>query len=360
MRLENPLILGAGPAGCAAAITLARGGKSPVVLERTRATGDALCGGFLSWRSLDRLGRLGIGELGGHPISEVRVFHERRSARAPLPGRAIGVSRHRLDSRLQAAVIAAGADLQRGVVARRWDDKVLSTDAGDFVSPALFHASGKHDLRGLSRPKPQGDAPLGLRVRLAPHAQLTQMLDGAIELHLFEGGYAGLQLQEDGSANLCMALRKSLFVKAGGDAERLLRHLGDLHPHLGERLGYMASPVAADAIGSVPYGWRTPETVVGVFRLGDQAAVIPSLAGEGMGIALASGMAAAGAFLRDGPVAAVPYQRDIYRRTRRPLAVAGLLWKGAETRFGATAALPLLRHFPAFAQLAARMTRIGD
>jgi menaquinone-9 beta-reductase len=360
MRLQSPLILGAGPAGCAAAIALARGGASPQLIERTRETGDALCGGFLSWQTLDRLEALGVGGLEAHPIAEVRVFHRKQHAIARLPDLAIGVSRHRLDTVMQRVAVDAGAGFERGITARSYADGILKTDNGDFAPGALFLATGKHDVRGFGRPKPAGDAPMGLRIRLAPHPRLRKLLEHAIELHLFEGGYAGLLLQEDDSANLCMALRKSRFTQAGGDAATLLRQLGDDHPHLGERLAFLSEAPAADAIAAVPYGWRTDTTAPGLFRLGDQAAVIPSLAGEGMGIALASGAAAAAAFLTDGADAAPQFQRDFAARARRPVAVASMLWHQGERPAMARIAVPLLNAFPALAGLAARLTRIGD
>ena len=43
-----PLILGAGPAGCAAAIVLADHGLRPILLDRDAEARDQLCGGFLS------------------------------------------------------------------------------------------------------------------------------------------------------------------------------------------------------------------------------------------------------------------------------------------------------------------------
>lgn len=360
MRREIPLILGAGPAGCAAAIVLARRGAKPAVLEKTRETGDALCGGFLSWQSLARLEALGIDGLGAHPITQVRVMSGTKMAVAPLPAPAIGVSRHRLDTVMQRVAQAAGATLERGVTVRSHADGILHADGQDFAPDALFLATGKHEVRGLARPKPEGDAPLGLRIRIAPHPKLRALLDHAIELHLFAGGYAGLLLQEDGSANLCMALRKSRLAEAGGDPATLLRQLGEAHPILGERLAFLTDNTPTDAIAAVPYGWRAISTVPGIFRLGDQAAVIPSLAGEGMGIAVASGMAAASAFLGGGAAAAPQFQRDFAARTRRPVAMAGFLWRQAERPSATQLALPMLNAFPALAGFAARMTRIGD
>ncbi|MBU1462757.1 MAG: FAD-dependent monooxygenase, partial [Alphaproteobacteria bacterium] len=58
--VTDAIVIGAGPAGAAAAIGLARAGAKILLLERARETGDALCGGFLSWQSLARLDALGI------------------------------------------------------------------------------------------------------------------------------------------------------------------------------------------------------------------------------------------------------------------------------------------------------------
>jgi flavin-dependent dehydrogenase len=360
VRRETPLILGAGPAGCAAAIALARAGAKPLVLEKTRETGDALCGGFLSWQSVKQLDFLGIDGLGAHPITQVRVMSGTQIAAASLPAPAIGLSRHRLDTVMQQVAQATGAILERGINVRSHADGILHAEGQDFAPDALFLATGKHEVRGLARPRPAGDAPLGLRIRIPSHPVLQRMLDHAIELHLFAGGYAGLLLQEDGSANLCMALRKSRLAEAGGDPARLLRQLGNAHPLLGERLAYLAADTPTDAIAAVPYGWRAATTVPGIFRLGDQAAVIPSLAGEGMGIAVASGIAAAAAFLDGGPDAAPKFQRDFAVRTRRPVAMAGFLWRQAEKPLATRLALPILNAFPALAVFAARVTRIGD
>src|SRR3546814_3909256 len=89
-----------------------------------------------------------------------------------------------------------------------------------------------------------------------------------------------------------MAVRKSRLAAAKGSPAILFAQLADENPALGERLSALTATQHVDAIGRVPYGWRATGTQPGVFRLGDQAGVIPSLAGEGIGIALASAQCA--------------------------------------------------------------------
>ena len=104
----------------------------------------------------------------------------------------------------------------------------------------------------------------------------------------------------------------------------------------GNRRGWAsASPIARsgaaiDAVANVPYGWRAEDTAPGLFRLGDQGACIPSLAGEGMGIAIESGLRAATAYLRGGPDAAIAYQQRLTADLARPFAIAGAIRAAAE------------------------------
>lgn len=361
--MTRAMILGGGPAGASAAIALARAGVAPLLVERTRETGDALCGGFLSWRTLAALDALGIAadELNPAPVTRVRLFAGQRSREASLPAPARAVSRRRLDTLLLARAERAGARIERGAAAREVEERnggtrvVRFADGGVVEAAALFLASGKHDVRGLARPAAARgrDPAIGLRIRLAPSPALTKAVGDAIELHLVDRGYAGLVLQEDGGGNLCCAVHRSRLAEAGGP-EPLLAAMAREVPALGERLACAVGPI--DAVANVPYGWRERGGAAGLFRLGDQAAVIPSLAGEGMGIAVASGTRAAAAYLRGGAAAAPAYQRRLARDAARPLAIAGMAWRLAETPLLARAALAAL---PAgLIDLVARATRI--
>ena len=331
MRREDPLIVGGGPAGTAAAIALARGRAKPTILERNRETGDALCGGFLSWRTLETLASLGLESPGGHPVYELALFAGKAVARARLPHPAVGISRHSLDSQLLSLAEGAGAAVERGVTVRELLEggAIRLGDGAQLHPESLFLATGKHDLRGCARPRDEGEEmTLGLRVRLAAHPALTKLSGGRIELHLFDRGYCGLVLQEGEGGNLCMAIRKSLLTEAGGDPEALIARLAVENPALGERIAF-AQNGPVEAISAVPYGWQAAETRPGLFRLGDQAAVIPSLAGEGNGIALASGIAAAKFWLEGGAAAAPAFQSRFARAASPPVRTAMQFWTRA-------------------------------
>lgn len=332
---------------------------SPVLIERDAETRDALCGGFLSWATIDRLKQLGIDPLalGAHRVERLALFAGRRSAVARLPAPAAALSRRALDTALLDRAQAAGAAIERGIAARALEKGHVRLDDGtELASDHLILATGKHELRGGNRPRPGGDVAVGLRWRLDASPALAGLVAGQIELHLFRGGYAGLVLQEDGGANLCLAVRRSRLAEGEGRPDRLLAALAEEAPALAARLEAAASVSAPQAIANIPYGWRARSGEPGLYRIGDQAGVIPSLAGEGIAIAIASGIAAAHAITRNEP--AERFQPALARRLRLPIAVAGSLWRLAERPVGARMLVTAARLVPALVGVAGRITRV--
>jgi len=123
----------------------------------------------------------------------------------------VGLSRRCLDETLLDSARAAGARIDRGRSVRAADPgaRTIRTDDGEEIgADALLLATGKHELRGAARPRDTSRDPVGLRTALSPSKELDRVLDGVIELHLFDGGYAGLLLQEDGCANLCLSVQR--------------------------------------------------------------------------------------------------------------------------------------------------------
>ena len=290
------LIAGGGLAGAAAACLL---GPHATLYEREPAPHDKVCGEFISWEAQDSLRALGIdvATLGAAPIDAVRLIHGATIARAPLPGRGMGLSRRILDTAVLARAELNGARIHRGHTVRRITQTGLELDGLPAAhAPRILLATGKHDLRGARRETPPGPL-LGLKMiyRLAPDE--AEALAGHVEIILFPGGYAGLQPIEDGRANLCLLIATKTFNQVGNTWPGVLSHLRQSAPHLARRLHAAHEQLdRPPAIAAIPYGFihtPTPTDPPNVIRLGDQMAVIPSFSGDGMAIALHTALAAA-------------------------------------------------------------------
>jgi flavin-dependent dehydrogenase len=355
-----PLILGAGPAGCAAAIALAREGLEPLLIDRDEHARDQLCGGFLSWRTAAQLRALGVepAGLGARKVERLALISGRHEVALPLPEPVVGPVAARPRRRAE-----GGWRWQPGLAwkvehARGVERLTVHGHRRDWTREGCFSPAGKHDLRGLTRPRTASDPALGLRLRLPASPQRESLLAGRIELHLFDHGYAGIVLQEDGTANVCLAVRKSLLARAGGEPAGLLAMLADAHPAFGRRLGNDWASEPVETVGSVPYGWIARSAAPGLFRLGDQAVVIPSLAGEGISIALASGEAAARHWLAHGPAGAASHQREMAARAAAPVRTARAAWWLAESPSAAALGIELAKRFPPVLRALVKLTRI--
>ena len=323
------VVIGGGPSGAAAACTLAAAGRRVLLLERTAGPAQKVCGDFLSAGSLRSLSALGIdaASLGAEPVGAMRLVLGSRRAEGRLPFRAAGLSRARLDEALLARAAALGAELQRGVSVRRLRDGAIETDrAGEIRPAAAFLATGKHDLRGARRRTEPGDL-VGLKMYFDPHPAARADLRGFVEIALFRDGYAGLQLVEGGRLNLCALVRRRRLEECGGSWHRLLPALLAESPHLARRLAdarpCLERPLA---VAGLPYGFvhRAAEgDASSVYRVGDQMGVIPSLAGDGIAIALRTGRQAAADRLAGRGAAA--YHRRLRRALIRPVGLAGVV-----------------------------------
>lgn len=328
----------------------------PVVIERSPGPRDVVCGGFLGWDALAHLRRLGLdpARLGARPIDRVRLVAGMRVVEADLPGEAAGLSRRALDAALLQLAEDAGATVLRGRAVRAVEGHWARLDDGhEIEADSLFVATGKHELRGVARDLGDRAVSVGLRAALVSTPKLEQALAGTVELHLYDGGYAGLLVQEDGRINLCLTVAQRRMTDGRA---AFLSALMDEAPLLAERIGSL--PKDWEAIAGVPYGWRARATSPGIYRVGDQAAVIASFAGDGIAVALASGAGAAQACLHGDGKGARAYQAEFARRAARPLKVAEALRHMAEHR-GERAAMMRLAKVGGLAGLAARLSRIG-
>jgi len=362
---DEVLILGGGVAGCATSIALARKGRSVTLIEREPTPRHKICGEFLSGEALEDLQALGIdvASLGAVPIDHVRLAAARRAAQAPLPFPAASLTRKALDTALIAEAIAAGVHVERGRsvqsltrTANAW--QATLDDGTTREAPTVFLATGKHDLRGHSRPDdPQRWVAFKMYFRLAP-AQAAELAH-ASELMLYPGGYGGIQPVEGGITNLCCVVQQRHLARVGHRWENFLAKMQQDCPHLAMRLAgaepLLDKPIA---ITHIPYGYIRRTTENGLYCIGDQAAVIPSFTGDGISIALHTARCAAAAYL-----AAVPapvFQANLRSALLSQMRLAEFAADGLNNSF-ARAVLPFcLRVWPGVMRVTARLTRVAQ
>ena len=156
-----------------------------------------------------------------------------------------------------------------------------------------FLATGKHDLRGWKRPPGRQNDLVAFKMHWRVSAAQTAALAASIELFLFPGGYAGLELVESGIANLCLVVRRRHLALLDNRWDLLLSTLRSDFLTLHQRLaGAQACWDRPLAVASIPYGYVRSRGI-GPWCLGDQAAVISSFSGDGIAIALHSARLAA-------------------------------------------------------------------
>jgi flavin-dependent dehydrogenase len=363
----NAVVIGGGPAGAAVAARLGRGGKKVTLLERERGPVDKVCGEFLSREAALYLESLGVdlGSLGAVPIDTVRLCERDHVTAVPLPFNAVSLSRRALDEALLARAGAEGATVERGArvtqltrVGSRW---TVGLAGGTRIeTDTVFLATGKHDLRGHGRPQGLQNDLLAFKLHFRLVTRQSEELQRHVELILFDGGYAGLQPIEGDRANLCLVVNRRRFRDVEQRWENLLAGIRAESPHLDARLdGAEPCWERPLALSAIPYGHvRRRADEVDLWRLGDQAAVIPSFSGDGMSLALHSAELAASMYLEGS--SADDYQRRLSSEIRGQVLLATALSHGLVRRAGQVALGAAARLWPRLVSSVAFHTRVSE
>jgi geranylgeranyl reductase family protein len=364
-RAAGALVVGAGPAGCAAAVTLARRGVDVLVCDKASFPRDKCCGDGLTAGALRRIESLGADPRISPSWQEVDEVSVRspsgRVARLAFPARpglyGAVCRRTELDAELVAAARRAGAEVLEGASFLSLEQRsgTLRVDLGELQveTPYLVAADG-----------------IWSPVR---HATL-QAEEGYLgEWHAFRRYFAGVG--PEAARHLWVWFDEAAlpgyawsFPLAGGRANvgvTLLREPGITGRQLVGRcqeilagawcrslLGRHAHPEAP--LRSWPIPTSTAATLHGaegrVLFAGDAARLADPLTGEGVGQALESGIAAAEAILAGGTPAAVAgtYERSLVEGLRADNRLAAGLSRLLATPRGARAVvrgagLPLAR-----------------
>jgi flavin-dependent dehydrogenase len=361
MTSVETIIVGGGPAGAAAAIRLAAAGREALLIERHAEPHHKVCGEFLSIETQDIVRRLGVdlGAQGAVPIESVSIHAGRNTASAALPFRALSLSRGRFDAALLDRAQQAGGELKRGVavqaVTRENDSwSVRCDDGANLQARHLIVATGKHGLRGVADSR--DGSLVGLKMHLRLRSNHEAALTRQVELFMLERAYVGLELVEDGLANLCLVMARQQATRLGPGWPALRDHLA-AHAQLGARLEG-AEPEFDKPLAVVcPDGGHLhDESAPAAYRVGDRLAHIPPFTGDGMAIAVASGALAAEHIIA-GQSPAV-YLDAAHALTAKPIRLAAMVSQLAASRAGRTFLVGAAALVPGLIAAVTRRTRL--
>jgi len=121
---------------------------------------------------------------------------------------------------------------------------------------------------------------LKMHLRLAPAAR--RALEGRVELCFLDGSYIGLELIENGIANLCFVLPRATVARLGSGWPPPASHFGSALPSLAERLAGAEPLWTADGRGLSDRRASSSGTRTAIYRVGDRLAHIPPFTGDGL------------------------------------------------------------------------------
>ncbi|GLZ13034.1 drug:proton antiporter [Actinomadura sp. NBRC 104425] len=302
--MTDVIVVGAGPAGSAAACHLARAGLDVLLLEKAAFPREKVCGDGLTPRAVRELITLGVDldRPGWMRNRGVRLVAGGRALDLPWPDGtvfpAFGLLRTRrdLDELLARRAVACGAVLRERtrVTGPLLDDRTghvvgVTTDAGPHEARLVIAADGASSRLAVALGlRPRADRPVGVAVRR--YFRSLRHDDDMLECHLdvVPAGYGWVFGMGDGTCNVGVALLR----RTHRDPRRLMDSwLAALPPAWGLTPRNATGPVRGAAI---PMGFsRLPHYRPGLLLVGDSGGMANPMSGEGIGYALESARIAA-------------------------------------------------------------------
>jgi geranylgeranyl reductase family protein len=321
MQVWDAIVVGAGPAGCAAAYDLAAAGRSVLLLDKAEFPRPKACAGGLTMKAVRAL-RYSIDPVVRKTVREMHLEH------ASAPGGVLPVSRSRpicvmtvreeLDAWCLEQTLRRGAVFRRiGPIAglREEEDRVLLSVAGEsepLAARLLLGADGVHSrVRALLGVSPWLRTGFALEANV-PYSATGREFPLVFDFAPVHGGYGWLFPRND-------HVNVGLYTADGGATiDRAA-----LTDYIAARCGAREHTRAVGqflGLGAAAYQPSSRR----VLLAGDAAGFVDPLTGEGIYGAIASGQAAAAAMLANlsqGADVAAKYAQAL-KRLQADLAVA--------------------------------------
>jgi geranylgeranyl reductase family protein len=357
--IHDAVVVGAGPAGIAAALMLRRSGRNVVVIDKATFPRDKCCGDGLTTGALRILDELGFDPAtvpSWTTCTDVRLRSPRgRETHLMLPSAEHGTfaaiaPRNELDHALVQLAVNSGIDVFEGHAFDRLeerDDRVLVHVEGRDPLHARFVIAAD----GMWSPvrKALGESESGYLGEWHAFRQYARNVTGPAANRLFVWfdedllpGYAWSFPLSGNRANVGFGILR------GGDYS--VQDMKSLWPDLLARPHVVAALGEGFEMEDRHTAWPIPARVTTatlssgrVLFVGDAACVTDSLTGEGIGQALLSGQLAAGAIvacgLRDPGFARNAYARSMKHHFFADHRMSILLGNILRSQLGARAAL---------------------
>ncbi|HZX68186.1 MAG TPA: NAD(P)/FAD-dependent oxidoreductase [Candidatus Elarobacter sp.] len=305
---DDVVIAGAGPAGSATALLLARAGVGVRIVERSAFPRRKVCGEYLSGGAVDALDRLGVLDRVRTRASPLRGVRLVTQGVAPVSlafeHAALACAREDLDAMLLDAALEAGAVVERARVEEllmedgRCAGVFVRTSEGTLEPRRATVVAGADGIGSVVARKLGLTKPAHGRGRYAVggHYAGFGSFDAQVEMYVGGGAYFALNPLSELRANVMVVVPKqrlaqwSRDVDTGvGDAAAALAH-GVRSFEGVTRLGARVS------IGPLAHHVRSA-VAAGALLIGDAAGFVDPFTGQGVFLALTGAEHAAEAIL---------------------------------------------------------------
>ncbi|HXU39083.1 MAG TPA: NAD(P)/FAD-dependent oxidoreductase [Blastocatellia bacterium] len=306
----DAIIIGGGPAGSSAAISLAQRGACVLLLEEKRMPRGKLCGEFITpecFPSLERFGvmdrmlaagaqRLTRVSLNTSSGKSVQTHISAISSGAPW---AMSLSRARFDQILIDRAREAGAECLEGFAVKccLYENalpsgvEALSLADGkqvSFKARFIIDASGRNSRLMLGKRERVAGRRGSRLYALKAHLTGVEPVDASVEMFFFPEGYGGLARVEDDLVNLCFIVDERTLKTAGGDPARVIETSLMNNRLARERLRDARVAGKWYSAGPLTFGRRRLARN-GILAIGDASGMIDPFTGTGIQIALRTG-----------------------------------------------------------------------